>query len=89
MALKSDVITIFPTFLQQMANQFNITVNIIQSDGRGEFVNQSLQDYFVSNGIIHGLSCPSTPEQNGLVERRHRHIVDTSLTLMAYASIPL
>ncbi|KAF5472656.1 hypothetical protein F2P56_009355 [Juglans regia] len=34
------------------------------------------------------LSCPGTPEQNGLAERRHRHIVDTGLTLMAHASIP-
>lgn len=61
MARKSDVITIFPAFLQQMANQFNTTVKIIQSDGGGEFVNQSLQDCFASNGIIHRLSCPGTP----------------------------
>jgi histone deacetylase 1/2 len=71
-----------------MANQFNTTVKIIQSDDGGEFVNQSLQDCFVSNGIIHRLSCHGTLEQNGLAERRYRYIMDTGLTLMAHASIP-
>jgi len=89
MARKSNVAMIFPAFLQQMAKQFTNSVKIIQSDGGGEFVNTVLQTYFAANGIIHILSCPRTPEQNGLAERRHRHIVETSLTLLAHASIPV
>jgi hypothetical protein len=87
MTCKFDVTIIFPEFLQRMVNQFNTCVKIIQSDGGGEFINQGLQDCFVSHGIIRRLSCPSTPEPNGLAERRHWHIMDTGLTLMAHASI--
>ena len=72
-----------------MAKQFTNSVKIIQSDGGGEFVNTVLQTHFAANGIIHRLSCPGTPEQNGLAERRHRHIVETSLTLLAHASVPV
>jgi histone deacetylase 1/2 len=86
---KSDVATIFPAFFQQMAKQFTNSVKIIQSDGGGEFVNTVLQTHFAANGIIHRLSCPGTPEQNGLAKRRHRHIVETSLTLLAHASVPV
>ena len=32
---------------------------------------------------------PHTPEHNGYSERRHRHIVETSLTLLSHASLPL
>ncbi|KAJ9566905.1 hypothetical protein OSB04_002871 [Centaurea solstitialis] len=39
-------------------------------------------------GIIQRRSCPHTSEQNGLVERRHRHFVETGLTLLAQSSLP-
>ena len=32
---------------------------------------------------------PHTPEHNGFFERRHPHIVETGLTLLSHASIPL
>lgn len=35
------------------------------------------------------MTCPYTSEQNGLVERKHGHIVDTCLTLLAHALMPL
>lgn len=40
------------------------------------------------NGITHRLSCPHTSEQNGLVERRHRQVVEVGLTLLAQAALP-
>jgi transposase InsO family protein len=38
------------------------------------------------HGISHLTSPPHTPEHNGFAERRHRHIVDTGLSLLTYAS---
>ncbi|KAL5754061.1 hypothetical protein ACOSP7_022281 [Xanthoceras sorbifolium] len=34
-------------------------------------------------------SCPYTHEQNGIVERKHRHLVETGLSMLAHASMPL
>ncbi|KAM1092092.1 hypothetical protein ACFX19_019727 [Malus domestica] len=34
------------------------------------------------------MSCPHTPEQNRLPERKHRHIIETSITLLRTASLP-
>jgi len=39
--------------------------------------------------IIHRLACPHTRHQNGIVERNHKHVVETYLTLIAQANIPL
>ena len=53
----------------------------------GEY--QSFTTLLQSSGIIHKVSCPHTHEQNGVAERKHRHIVESGLTLLAHASLPL
>jgi histone deacetylase 1/2 len=40
-------------------------------------------------GISHLVSCPHAYQQNGPAERKHRHIVEVGLSLLAYASMPL
>jgi hypothetical protein len=45
--------------------------------------------FFRSLGITHRVSCPHTHQQNGLAERKHRHIVETGLALLAHAHVPI
>ena len=52
----------------------------------GEF--HAFTDYLTINGIIHRISCPHTHQQNSVVERKHGHIVEKGLTLLARASMP-
>ena len=47
------------------------------------------QDYLSTNGIVHKVSCPYTQEQNEVVDRKHRHIVENGLSLSANAFVPL
>ncbi|KAG8489179.1 hypothetical protein CXB51_017224 [Gossypium anomalum] len=53
----------------------------------GEF--RSFPQALSQLGIHHRLSCPHTSEQNGLVERKHRHIVDIGLMLLGQANVPM
>jgi hypothetical protein len=39
-------------------------------------------------GIVQHVSCPGTPEQNRVAERKHRHIVETGLTMLFHAQLP-
>ena len=48
-----------------------------------------LKDYLSTASISHLTSPPHTPEHNGYSERRHCHIVETGLTLLSHASLPL
>ena len=59
----------------------------IQTDWGGEY--RKLNTFFQNIGIEHHLSCPHTHQQNGSAERKHRHVVETGLTLLAQASMPL
>jgi histone deacetylase 1/2 len=50
---------------------------------------QKLNSFFSQVGIIHHVSCPHAHQQNGVIERKHRHIVEVGLSLLAHASMPL
>jgi hypothetical protein len=39
------------------------------------------------NGILHRKSCPYTSQQNGLAERKLKHILETGLTLLAHSHL--
>jgi len=83
---KSDVYSNFKNFVSLVERQFNTKLKAVQTDWGGEFRN--LSPFFSSLGILHRRSCPHTSEQNGFVERRHRHVVETGLALLAQASLP-
>ena len=67
--------------------QFDTKVRMLQTDWGGEF--QAFTNTLCKFGILHRVSCPSTSQQNGRVERKHRHVVEVGLSLLAHASIPL
>ncbi|KAL0345252.1 UNVERIFIED_CONTAM: Retrovirus-related Pol polyprotein from transposon RE2 [Sesamum radiatum] len=68
--------------------QFESKVRRIRSDNGTEFTNSSCQALFHSLGILHQRSCPHTPQQNGVVERKHRHILDVARALKFQAHLP-
>lgn len=74
-------------FVKLAEKQTNCQVKIIQSDGGTKY--KTLSQFFLYKGIVYRTTCPCTSEQNGLVERKHRNIVETGLTLLAQASLAL
>ena len=67
---KSDVITVFPNFLRMVETQYNTKVCSVRSDNAHELKFTAL---FLKEGIKTYHSCPETPEQNSVVERKHQH----------------
>ena len=83
---KSHVKDVFMTFKALVANKFQRKIIHLYSDNGGEFI--ALRSFLSSNGITHLTTPPHTPEHNGISERKHRHIVETGLTLLGQASMP-
>jgi hypothetical protein len=63
-------------------------IKCIQSDWGGEY-QKLYHQFFLKLGIAQRVSCPHTHQQNGSAERKHQHIVETGLALLAHASAPL
>jgi hypothetical protein len=84
---KSEVCATFLRFKQLVETYSNTKIVSVQSDNGGEFSPHKTS--LTSMGISYRLSCPHTHHQMGTVERKHRHIVETGLSLLATASIPL
>lgn len=62
---------------------------MIWTDGGGELSTKLLANFLRTKCIRHQKTCPYTPEQNGIVERKHRHLVEIGLTLLAQSKLSL
>nr|GFA95958.1 integrase, catalytic region, zinc finger, CCHC-type, peptidase aspartic, catalytic [Tanacetum cinerariifolium] len=54
-----------------------------------EFLNKTLHAYFAAEGIHHQTFVARTPEQNGVVERRNRTLVEAARTMLSAAKVSL
>ena len=59
-------------------NQFGVSIKGIRTDKDRDYFNQILSPYFEKERIIHQSSCVNTPQQNGLAERKNRHLLKTT-----------
>ncbi|GJW57462.1 retrovirus-related pol polyprotein from transposon TNT 1-94 [Tanacetum coccineum] len=58
--------------------RLNATVRNVRTDNGTEFVNQTLHEFYENVGISHQTSVARTPQQNGVVERRSRTIIEAA-----------
>ena len=77
----------FKQFKLQVENQFDDTIKYAQFDNGGEF--KSFITFLQQAGTEHRFSCPYNSAQNGRFERKHKHIVEIGLALLAHDSLPM
>ncbi|GJY33242.1 retrovirus-related pol polyprotein from transposon TNT 1-94 [Tanacetum coccineum] len=66
-----------------------VPVRRIRTDNGTEFVNQTLREYYEKVGISHETSVARSPQQNGVVERRNRTLIEAARTMLIYAKASL
>lgn len=86
---KDQVPSIFQSFFAYVKNQFGCTVKGMRSDNGTEFFNSSLYPLLTVLGIVHQSSCVETPQQNGVVERKHKHLIEVARALRFKAHHPI
>lgn len=84
---KAEALGVFKQFKSLVELQLGFSIKAVQTDWGGEF--RPFNKFLTDLGIVHRVICPHTHHQNGVVERKHRHIVDLGLTLLSQASLPL
>ncbi|GJY89651.1 retrovirus-related pol polyprotein from transposon TNT 1-94 [Tanacetum coccineum] len=76
-------------FLKQIQVGLNKTVRYIRTNNGTEFVNQILTKYYESVNIFHQKNVPQSPQQNGVVERRNRTLVEAAKTMLIFSKAPM
>jgi transposase InsO family protein len=79
---KSKVHEIFKKFATRAQNEFDVKIKRVRSDNGTEFKNTNIEEYLDEEGIGHELSVPYTPQQNGIVERKNRTLIEAARTML-------
>lgn len=84
---KTEVTQTLINFFSMVERQFNKQIKTVRSDNGTEFV--CMKKYFFEHGIAFQTSCTGTPQQNGRVERKHRHILNVARALRFQGNLPI
>ncbi|XP_073136981.1 uncharacterized protein [Henckelia pumila] len=88
MKCKSDFLTIFRNFKALVKTQHSSVIKFFRCNLGGEYTYNNFSQLLASDGTIHQTSCTDTPQQNGVVERKHRHLVEIARSFMLSAEVP-
>ncbi|KAJ0547538.1 putative RNA-directed DNA polymerase [Helianthus annuus] len=86
---KMEVFENITGFYELLLTQFKKRVKIFRSDNGTEFVNNQMSSFLRGKGVLHQTTCAYTPQQNGVVERKHRHLLNIARALMFQGGLPL
>ena len=88
MKTQAELFSIFQKFHAEIRTQFNTSIHILRSGNAEQYFSMPLSSFMSSHGILHQSSCDYTPQQNGVAERKNRHLVETTRTLLLHHKVP-
>lgn len=87
MKSKNEVGHIIRMFLTLVRTQFDTMVKVIRSDNGAKYLEKGVKDYLTGLGIHHQTSCVYT-QQNGIAERKNRHLLEVARAIMFSMHVP-
>ena len=85
---KDEAENMFIKFKTEVENQKNKKVKRLRSDRGGEYGFALLKKFCEENGIVHEVTAPRIPEQNGIAERKNRTLKDMMNVMLISSSLP-
>jgi transposase InsO family protein len=79
---KSQIQETLKKFLRRAQNEIGLRIVKIRSDNGTEFKNSQIEGFLEEEGIKNEFSSPYTPQQNGVVERKNRTLLDMTKTML-------
>ncbi|GJS50027.1 retrovirus-related pol polyprotein from transposon TNT 1-94 [Tanacetum coccineum] len=86
---KDETPDVLKDFLTMIQRNLQAQVITVRTDRGTKFLNKTLHAYFKEEGIEHQTSTPRTPEQNIVVERRNRTLVEDAQTMLSTSKLHL
>nr|GEW47066.1 hypothetical protein [Tanacetum cinerariifolium] len=86
---KDETPEVIKNLLKNIFVRLQAPVIIVRTDNGTEFKHHVLKEYFDSVGIKNETSAAKTPQQNGVIERRNRTLVEAARTMLIFYYAPL
>nr|GEU86087.1 hypothetical protein [Tanacetum cinerariifolium] len=86
---KDETPKVLIDFLKLVQRGLHARIRTVRTDKGMEFLNKTLHAYFAAEGIDHQTSVARTPEQNGIVKRQNRTLVEAARTMLSVAKVAL
>ena len=71
-----------------LQTQFQKNIQILRSDNGREYFKNMLNQFFLEKGIVHQSPCVNTLQQNGLAERKNKHLLEVARALLFTDQVP-
>ena len=69
-------------FVRRAQKEFGLRIKKVRSDNRTEYKNTQVEEFLDEEGIKYEFSTPYIPQQNGVVERKNRTLIDMARTML-------
>ena len=88
MKSRSELFSHFSAFCSKIQTQFHVFVQTLRSDDANEYLTEPFHSFMLQHEILHQTSCVDTPSQNGVAERKNRHLLETIQALLFQMNVP-
>jgi transposase InsO family protein len=85
---RSEALSIYKNFSVMIHIHFDTSIHVFPTYSAGEYLSDALRQVLAEQGTLAQFSCPGAHAQNGVTERKHRHLLETAHALMIASSIP-
>jgi transposase InsO family protein len=85
---KSEALSKFKEFKEKVESELDKKVRCIRTDNGREYVSREFDAYLKNYKIQRQLTCPNTPQQNGVAERKNRHIAEICRSMLHAKNVP-
>ncbi|KAK0593418.1 hypothetical protein LWI29_036352 [Acer saccharum] len=85
---KSEAGAIFKNFNSMIQTQFQTKIKVFRTDNAKDYFNSLPGKYLMDQGIVHQSSCVDTTQQNGVTERKNKHLLEVARSIMFTTNVP-
>ncbi|KAG7585452.1 Ribonuclease H-like superfamily [Arabidopsis thaliana x Arabidopsis arenosa] len=85
---KSETFEKFKKFKMLVEQETGTSIKTFRTDRGGEFISHEFQSFCEKAGIQRHLTAPYSPQQNGVVERRNRTLMEMTRSILKHMNMP-